>query len=158
MDLYNQAIVLIALCAEKSLKLAVAESCTGGLVAGAITEIAGASAVFEGGFITYSNELKIKLLGVEASLIEKYGAVSEQVAAAMAKGALEKTGANVVIAITGIAGPSGGTPEKPIGLVYIAVAANNVVTVGKKLFSGNRHKIREQAVASALELCLFCCK
>lgn len=158
MDLYNQAIVLISLCAEKSLKLAVVESCTGGLVAAAITEIAGASAVFEGGFITYSNELKIKLLGVSADLIAEFSAVSEQVAAAMAKGTLEKTGADVAIAVTGIAGPSGGTEAKPVGLVYIAIAANGVITVGKKLFSGNRSEIREQAVASALELCLICCK
>ena len=156
MVLHNPASALIALCQQKSLKLAVAESCTGGLVAGAITEIAGASAVFEGGLISYSNELKIKLLGVSADLIAEFGAVSEQVAAAMAKGALEKTGADVAIAVTGIAGPSGGSQEKPVGLVYIAVAANGVITVGKKLFSGNRHEIRSQAVASALELCLIC--
>ncbi len=104
------------------LKVATAESCTGGLVAAALTSIAGSSDVFERGFVTYSNEAKAEMLGVEQALIEKHGAVSADVAVAMAKGALKHSRAHMSVAITGIAGPDGGSPEKPVGLVYFAAA------------------------------------
>lgn len=113
---------IITLLKNKNLKLAIAESCTGGLIASLITEISGASEVFECGFVTYSNYSKTNLLGVEEQLITQHGAVSDEVAIAMAKGAIQKTGADIAVSVTGIAGPNGGTQQKPVGLVYIAVA------------------------------------
>jgi nicotinamide-nucleotide amidase len=107
------------------LKLATAESCTGGMIAAAITDIAGSSAVFDRGFVTYSNEAKIEMLGVDAELFVRFGAVSEQVATAMAKGALSRSNADIAIAITGVAGPSGGSVEKPVGLVQFALATKD---------------------------------
>jgi|GEM_PF-991393 len=124
-EIISQAATLIKTCAAKGIKITTAESCTGGLVAALLTEISGASAVFDGGFVTYSNELKEKLLGINAMTIAEHGAVSERVATEMAKGAVAKTGADISVAITGIAGPSGGSTQKPVGLVYIAVASRN---------------------------------
>ena len=106
----------------RHLRIATAESCTGGLVAGALTAIAGSSEVFERGFVTYSNEAKIELLGVDPELIAEHGAVSSEVAVAMAMGALENSLADIAVAITGVAGPGGGTPDKPVGLVHMACA------------------------------------
>jgi len=148
----NQATALLNAYKSRGLKLVTAESCTGGLISALLTEISGSSDVFECGFVTYSNESKIKLLGVDEKLIEQHGAVSEQVASAMAQGAIAKTGADVAVAVTGIAGPSGGTTEKPVGLVYIAVATKNKITCVKNIFSGSRDDVRLQSVGKALEM------
>jgi len=120
-DLRLQAEALLSVLQQRSLRLATAESCTGGLLAGLLTEIPGASATLERGFVTYSNAAKTTLLGVDAQLIARVGAVSEEVARAMAEGALAAAPVDLAVAITGIAGPDGGAPEKPVGLVYLAV-------------------------------------
>src|SRR6185312_12927366 len=111
---------LLALCLARGLKIATAESCTGGLVAGALTEIPGSSAVVERGFVTYSNEAKHEMLGVPNATLRKFGAVSRQTAQAMARGALKNSDADIAVSITGIAGPGGATPGKPVGLVHFA--------------------------------------
>jgi nicotinamide-nucleotide amidase len=120
--LHRDVSQLIDRCRRENLKIATAESCTGGLLAGAITEVPGASHVFGWGVVTYANSAKIELLGVPRELIDKHGAVSEEVAIAMAEGALARSGADVAVAVTGIAGPDGGTEQKPVGLVYLASA------------------------------------
>ena len=148
----NQATALLETYRTRGLKLATAESCTGGLISALLTEISGSSDVFDCGFVTYSNESKIKFLGVDKKLIEQHGAVSEQVASAMAVGAIAKTKADVAVAVTGIAGPTGGTPDKPVGLVFIAVATKNKITCVKNIFSGSRDNIRMQSVSKALEM------
>jgi nicotinamide-nucleotide amidase len=119
---------LLAAARAQGLKIATAESCTGGLVAGLLTEIAGSSDVVERGFVTYSNQAKEEMLGVPGALIHQHGAVSKQVALAMAEGALRNSLAHVAVAVTGIAGPGGGTAEKPVGLVYIATHMRPDVT------------------------------
>ncbi len=119
----------LAAARAKGFKIATAESCTGGLIAGLLTEIAGSSDVVDCGFVTYSNEAKEQMLGVPARLIRDHGAVSKEVAMAMAMGALLKSRANVAIAVTGIAGPGGGTAQKPVGLVYIAVQARAEIDI-----------------------------
>jgi nicotinamide-nucleotide amidase len=148
----NQATALLDAYRSKGLKLVTAESCTGGLISALLTEISGSSDVFECGFVTYSNESKINLLGIDAVLIERHGAVSEQIACAMANGAIAKTGADVAVSVTGIAGPTGGTEEKPVGLVYIAVATKNNVLCTKNIFTGDRNNIRLSSVSKALEM------
>ncbi len=138
--------------AEKGMTVAVAESCTGGLVASRLTDVAGSSIYFLQGFVTYSNQAKQKTLGVEKELIESFGAVSEEVARAMAKGCLEKSGANIAVATTGIAGPSGGTPEKPVGMVCLAIAGKSSGTVlSKTLFmQGDRKRNKFRFSEAAL--------
>jgi nicotinamide-nucleotide amidase len=121
-DVIEEAGRLIAAMKARGLKLATAESCTGGLIAGALTEIPGASDVLDRGFVTYSNAAKVGMLGVDFELILRHGAVSAEVARAMAEGALRCSAADLAVAATGIAGPGGGTIEKPVGLVYLAVA------------------------------------
>lgn len=143
---------VVALLSKNGLSITTAESCTGGLVSGTIVNVAGASDVFKGGYVTYSNKLKKNVIGVKKSTLEKYGAVSEQVAAEMAKGAMEEAKADVAIATTGIAGPGGGSKEKPVGLVYIGCAVKNKVYVEKYNFSGNRNKVRQSAVVAALSM------
>lgn len=138
----------------KGWMLATAESCTGGLIAARITEVAGSSAYFDRGFITYSNDAKTRQLSVPVALIDDFGAVSKEVAEAMAQGTLEHSGADIAVSVTGIAGPSGGTPEKPVGLVYIAVATWDGAKVHEHRFSGDRAAIRAQTVAHALEYTL----
>lgn len=139
----------------RALMLATAESCTGGLVSGAVTTIAGSSAVLERGFVTYSNEAKADMLDVPASLIATHGAVSEEVARAMASGALARSRASIAVAITGIAGPGGGTPAKPVGLVHLAgVRQDGLVLHRRELFAGDRDAIRLQAALTALTLAL----
>jgi len=129
-----------------------AESCTGGLVAGAITDIAGSSGWFDRGFVTYSDDAKQALLGVPARLIAEHGAVSEAVARAMAEGALARSAGHVAVAITGVAGPGGGTPEKPVGLVCFAFATRGEVTrASTQRFDGDRAAVRAFSVAFALE-------
>ncbi len=140
---------------KKKMRLVTAESCTGGLIATAITDLPGASQIFERGFITYSDASKIELLTVPTFYIEDYGAVSMEVVIAMAEGALLLSKADVSLAITGYAGPDGGTEEKPVGTVYIGCAMKNFKTIYERFsFSGNRHAIREQAAEAALNLAL----
>ena len=129
-----------------------AESCTGGLLAGRILNVSGASAVYNEGHITYSNEAKERLLGVSHDTLEQFGAVSEQIAAEMALGAARVASANVGLSTTGIAGPSGGTPEKPVGLVYVGCCIDGDVTVKECRFFGNREENRNAAVEAVLEL------
>jgi nicotinamide-nucleotide amidase len=151
--------LLVRSLREKGWKIATAESCTGGLVAAAITDVAGSSDVFDRGFVTYSNAAKTEMLGVPAELIAEHGAVSREVAQAMADGALKHSNADVAVAITGIAGPSGGSEEKPVGLVYIAEATRNpmVATVLFELRCGDlgRDAVRQAAVRQALQLVLL---
>ena len=132
------------------LMLATAESCTGGMVATAITDISGSSVWFERGFVTYSNQAKTEMIGVPPDLIEKHGAVSEPVAHAMADGALSNSRAQVSLAITGVAGPGGGTPEKPVGMVSFGWSNRLHTSVETKIFKGDREQIRVQAAAHAL--------
>jgi nicotinamide-nucleotide amidase len=136
-------------------KLATAESCTGGAIAAALTEIAGSSDVFERGFVTYSNEAKSELLGVPAALIATHGAVSQEVAAAMVEGALAHSRADVAVSVTGIAGPGGATPTKPVGLVYIGYLRRGAApAVERHVFAGDRAAVRGASVKRALELLL----
>lgn len=138
--------------AGRGLLLASAESCTGGWVAQACTAIAGSSEWFERGFVTYSNDAKIEMLGVPAGTLAAHGAVSEATARAMAEGALRASRAQVSLAITGIAGPSGGTAEKPVGTVWFAWAARDRATRSeRRRFEGDREAVRRQSVAHALE-------
>jgi PncC family amidohydrolase len=136
---------------SKKLKLTAAESCTGGLISAAITEIAGSSDIFDRGFVTYSNEAKIAMLDVSPITLETYGAVSEQTADEMVKGALKNSLADVAISVTGIAGPSGGSDDKPVGLVFIGVANKNGTKVFKHIFKGNRSEVRQQTVEKAFQ-------
>ncbi len=138
----------------KGLRLATAESCTGGLVAAALTDIAGASDVFDRGFVTYSNEAKRDMLGVPWPLIERHGAVSAEVARAMALGAIDRSLADIAVAITGVAGPGGGSADKPVGLVHFACARRGgaVTHVERRFGPLTRAEIRAASVAQALEM------
>lgn len=129
-----------------------AESCTGGLLAGRLINVPGVSKVYKEGYITYSNEAKEKLLGVSHHTLETYGAVSTQTAQEMACGAAKAAGANVALATTGIAGPDGGTPQKPVGLVYIGCFVNGDVIVEEHTFAGDRAQVRDMSVEAALQL------
>ncbi|HEY7697120.1 MAG TPA: nicotinamide-nucleotide amidohydrolase family protein, partial [Vicinamibacteria bacterium] len=140
------------LLAERSLSLSVAESCTGGLITHRLTEVAGSSRYLERGFVTYSNESKVDLLGVDAGLIRSHGAVSAEVAESMARGARTRAGTDFAIAVTGIAGPSGGTAEKPVGLVFIAVCDESACLVRRFLFPGNRVLVKRWSAQMALDL------
>jgi nicotinamide-nucleotide amidase len=140
-----------AALAARGWMLATAESCTGGWVAKVVTDIAGSSTWFDRGFVTYSNGAKQDMLGVPAALLEAHGAVSEPVVRAMAEGALARSGAHVSVAISGIAGPGGGSPEKPVGMVWFAWGVRGAGTVAVlEHFSGDRNAIREQSVERAL--------
>lgn len=143
---------LLKTCRGKGLKLAVAESCTGGLISALLTEIPGSSDVFERGFVTYSYESKTELLGVDKAELLAHGAVSERVVSAMAMGAKGNAGVDIAIAVSGIAGPGGGTKEKPVGTVYIAIAAGERLTVERCQFKGNRSQIRLSSVEKALAM------
>lgn len=142
---------LSVLLTDKKLKICTAESCTGGLIAKSFTDLAGSSAWFDRGFVTYSNAAKTDMLGVPESLILDYGAVSEAVAAAMASGALQHSAADLAIAITGIAGPDGGSEEKPVGTVWIALAAKGQLVAQKYQFPGDRASIRQATLCQAIE-------
>ncbi len=151
--LIAQAEALLARCREAKLEIACAESCTGGLIAATLTEIPGSSDVFERGFVTYSNASKTELLGVPAALIADEGAVSETVARAMAEGALDRSRADLAVAVTGVAGPGGGTAEKPVGLVHIAAARQGRLLHERCDFGDRgRADIRELTVARAFTL------
>jgi nicotinamide-nucleotide amidase len=152
--LLSRAEKLLADARAKGLKIATAESCTGGLVAGLLTEIAGSSDVFERGFVTYSNQAKQDLLGVPAALIRQQGAVCEAVARAMAEGAIRNSTAQLSVAITGIAGPGGGSDEKPVGLVHITAARAGEASLHRECRFGDigRSDVRLKSVETALEM------
>lgn len=135
---------------SKKLQLATAESCTGGLIAAACTDLAGSSVWFERGFVSYSNAAKTELLGVPADLIETHGAVSEPVVRAMVEGALRCSRAQVAVAVTGVAGPGGGSPDKPVGTVWFGWATPDGVVTDKRCFEGDRQQVREATVQHAL--------
>ncbi|WP_268741922.1 nicotinamide-nucleotide amidase [Methylohalobius crimeensis] len=142
----------------KSLCLATAESCTGGWIAKCLTDVAGSSEWFERGFVTYSNQAKMEMLGVKAETLNRYGAVSEAVVAEMAAGALAHSRAQVAVAVSGIAGPGGGTPDKPVGRVWLAWQVKDRPYRTERLqLSGDRENVRRQAVARALEGVLDVC-
>ena len=152
-DLVTMAQDIVANFTEKQLRIATAEGCTGGMISAILTAIPGASAVVERGFIVYSTDAKEEMVGVSASLISNDGAVSEAVARTMAEGAIHHSKADIAIATTGIGGPNGATEEKPVGLVYIALAARDADSIVEKhLFEGNRNEIRHQTVLRALTL------
>ncbi len=151
--LADLAVRALAECRAHGLKAATAESCTGGLVAGALTEIAGSSDVVDRGFVTYSNAAKMAMLGVPAALLETVGAVSAEVARAMAEGAVAASEADVAVAITGIAGPGGSTATKPVGLVHFATSRRGGSTVDERhVLPGDRADIRRRSVAIALRM------
>jgi nicotinamide-nucleotide amidase len=146
------AAVLGSILRERGLTVCTAESCTGGLIAKHLTDTAGSSDYFLGGVVSYSNRLKTSLLGVDEMLLAEHGAVSEPVAAAMARGARQRLGADCAVAVTGIAGPGGGTPEKPVGLVYISTALDDDVRVERFVMFTTRDEIRERTAQTALDL------
>jgi nicotinamide-nucleotide amidase len=148
---------VLAACRARGWTLATAESCTGGLVAGALTEIAGSSDVVDRGFVTYSNAAKMEMLGVPEATLAEFGAVSRQTAEAMAKGALERAGVDLTVSITGIAGPGGGSAEKPVGLVYLtAVVRHSKACIERRMLYGDvgRSEIRRRSVIDALSMLL----
>ncbi|MGA2512176.1 MAG: CinA family protein [Candidatus Limnocylindrales bacterium] len=145
---------LQALCLERGVTVATAESCTGGLVAKLITDVAGSSDYFRGGVVSYADETKSRLLGVSQDKLNAHGAVSAQVARSMAVGALNQTGADVAVAVTGIAGPGGGSPAKPVGLTYVAVADTAGVDVRRFVWAGDRAANRDASARAAVELLL----
>lgn len=155
-DLTDLATRVLAAARAKGLRLGTVESCTGGLIAGALTEIAGSSDVVEGGIVTYSNDLKMLLVGVPAETLAAHGAVSAQTAGAMVGGLLARVPTvDLAVAVTGIAGPGGGSAEKPVGLVYLACQRRgNPVQVERQIFPGDRAEIRRATVNRALQMLL----
>ena len=156
-DLLPLAEKVLSVCQAKGLMVATAESCTGGLIAGVLTEIAGSSAVFDRGFVTYSNEAKMELLSVEEADLRAYGAVSEQVAREMASGALANSRAQIAVSVTGVAGPGGGSKEKPVGTVFFGLAVAGEQPVHKHCLFPNegRDRIRALSIKTALDLLLI---
>ena len=151
----TEAEALLAACRAKGILLATAESCTGGLIAAALTAIAGSSDVVDRGFVTYSNEAKTEMLGVPAELIARVGAVSQEVAARMAEGALVHSHADLAVSVTGIAGPGGGSADKPVGLVWFGLARRGAATTTHSdVFPGDRAEVRAATVRRALGLLL----
>lgn len=152
-EILAEAKALIDACAAAGIKMATAESCTGGLIGGALTAVPGSSAVFDRGFLTYSNEAKAEVLGVDTGVIEANGAVSEPVARAMAEGALARAPVGLTVAVTGIAGPGGGSADKPVGTVHFATAAPGKATLHEHhVFPGDRDAVRDATVLAALQL------
>jgi nicotinamide-nucleotide amidase len=152
-ELRAQATKILDACRRRKLKLALAESCTGGLIGAALTEIPGSSDVLDRGYVTYSNKAKATMLGVSTETLHKFGAVSAETVRAMAEGALAKSGADVTVAVTGVAGPGGGSPDKPVGLVHFA-AARRGKTLHKEIRFGDlgRGEVRRRSVLTAFEL------
>ena len=149
----DQARSLLALMDAKGMTLATAESCTGGLIAAALTAIAGSSSVVMAGFVTYANDAKHKMVGVRQESVAAYGAVSEEVAREMAEGARERAGVSLALSCTGIAGPGGATPGKPVGLVFIGCAREGAATIVERhVFPGDRAAVRAATVAAAFDL------
>jgi nicotinamide-nucleotide amidase len=153
-DVTAAATELVNLCITRKLTIATAESCTGGLVAGALTEVPGSSAVLDRGFVTYSNDAKQQMLGVPTETLRDYGAVSRQTAEAMAQGALAKAKTDLAVSITGIAGPGGGSADKPVGLVHFAAVARDGTTMhaGKRFGDIGRAQVRHKSVLQALAM------
>ena len=148
----KEAELLYNNCAKKGIFITTAESCTGGLIASSIVSISGSSNIFKSSFITYSNQMKTKLLNIDSEIIEINGAVSEIVATKMAENILDVLEADISIAVTGIAGPGGGSKNKPVGLVWIAIGNKNLTITEKFLFSGNRLDVRQKTTLEALKL------
>ena len=149
----EKARALVELCRARGVRLSTIESCTGGLLGGCLTDIPGASDIFDRGFITYSNQAKHEEVGVSIELLESFGAVSAEVAREMCAGALTRDGIGAAASITGIAGPGGATPGKPVGLVYIGIATSLAPPVAHRyVFAGDRQEVRTVAVAEALDL------
>ncbi|HZO45185.1 MAG TPA: CinA family protein [Xanthobacteraceae bacterium] len=150
----EQATALLELCRRKKLRMATAESCTGGLIAATLTEIPGSSDVVDRGFVTYSNEAKQAMLGVPAATLKQFGAVSRETALAMASGALANSLADVVISVTGVAGPGGGSPGKPVGLVHFAAASKRGALIHRERRYGDigRSEVRNASVLEALDM------
>ncbi len=149
----TQAAEMLQLYRSRGWRVATAESCTGGLIAAALTHVAGSSDVVDRGFVTYSNEAKVQMLGVNPALIAAHGAVSGPVAAAMAEGALARSNADATVAVTGVAGPGGGSAEKPVGTVWFGAARRGEAARTERIvFDGNRATVREATVAQALTL------
>ena len=153
-EIRNLSTSVLERCRALGWKAGTAESCTGGLIAGALTEIAGSSDVVDRGFVTYSNEAKMQMLGVPAETLAAHGAVSEQTARAMALGALANSEATVTVAVTGVAGPGGGSAEKPVGLVHFGVATPDSIVAEHRIFEGDRGAVRHQTVLHALKMVL----
>ncbi|MEQ8711161.1 MAG: CinA family protein [Rhodospirillales bacterium] len=153
-DVIAEAESILTLARGRKFRLVTAESCTGGLIAAALTAVAGSSDVVDRGFVTYSNEAKAEMLGVPTTMLAEHGAVSEPVARAMAYGALMNSLADISVAVTGIAGPGGGSAEKPVGLVHLAVArrTNSVVRSRREVFSGDRTAVRHATVLTAFAM------
>lgn len=149
---------IVALLGEKNLKITTAESCTGGMIASTLIDVSGISEYYEEGYVTYANRSKSKLLSVDENILAEKGAVSREVARGMAEGAARAAGADVSVAVTGIAGPGGGTKEKPVGLVYIGCYVCGKVTVTENHFEGSRLEIRQKTTEKALEQLLSCLK
>ena len=153
LEINNRVSGILKLCKQKGVTIVTAESCTGGLIAGCLTEVPGSSAVIEGGFVTYSNQAKMSMLSVKLDQLDQYGAVSEEVARSMAEGALGSSKADIAIACTGVAGPGGATDTKPVGLVHLSCASRKHPTSHKKCnFSGERSTIRLATVNAAFGL------
>ncbi len=142
------------LLSQRGWTLAVAESCTGGLLGHRITNVPGSSSYFQGGVVSYSNEAKERILGVPHETLVEHGAVSEQTVLAMARGVRQLLGTDIAISVTGIAGPTGGTPEKPVGLVYIGLAADGIELCEKHIWKGDRTENKERSAEAALEVLL----
>ena len=151
-EMLERAADVIDTCRSRDLLIATAESCTGGLIGACLTEIPGSSAVVDRGFITYSNRAKSDLLGVPLEMLTAHGAVSAEVARAMAEGARSRTGVDLAIAVTGIAGPGGATAQKPVGLVHLALASSDTVKNVREIFPGDRRAVRLATVERALAL------
>jgi nicotinamide-nucleotide amidase len=153
-ELRAAATAVLETCRARGLKVATAESCTGGLVAGALTEIAGSSDVVDRGFVTYSNEAKQQMLAVAPETLSKHGAVSHETAEAMARGAISHSNADLAVAITGIAGPGGGSADKPVGLVHFAAASRNGALIHREMRYGGigRSDVRQKSVQQALAM------
>jgi nicotinamide-nucleotide amidase len=153
-DIEHQAAAIIAAYRDRGWMIATAESCTGGLIAGALTEIAGSSAVVDRGFVTYTNQAKMELIGVSAATLEVFGAVSKETALQMAHGALMRSNAQVAVAVTGIAGPGGGSAEKPVGLVHLALKTRSGLVDHREMRYGDigRDQVRLATVRTSLDM------
>ncbi|MDV4177914.1 CinA family protein [Rhizobium brockwellii] len=153
-DIISMAETIIRDFTAAGLMVSTAESCTGGLIAGALTEISGSSAVVDRGFVTYTNSAKVEMLGVQAETLLRFGAVSEETARQMVHGALFRSGAEIAVAVTGIAGPGGGSAEKPVGLVHLAAKSRAGAIIHRKMFYGDigRSEVRLATIRTALEM------
>lgn len=153
LSIRSLAETLVTLAREKNITFGTAESCTGGMISAAITDVSGASAVFYGGVVSYDNSVKAGLLGVKKETLSTVGAVSHETAKEMSEGAVKALSVDFAVSVTGIAGPGGGTPTKPVGLVYISTASGNgVIAVKEHRFDGNREEVRRKTVEAALRM------